>query len=109
MPTSAINAGYATHILPVEQMPAMLLEVARQSTLRLHVPPIAPEKLQSGINQILLQLRSATGHNFSLCKKSTIGRRIQRRRRSTPSKTKRYMRASSRATRPKRNCCSGNC
>jgi two-component system CheB/CheR fusion protein len=24
MPQSAINAGYATHILPVEQMPAML-------------------------------------------------------------------------------------
>ncbi len=41
--------------------------------------PIAPEKLQSGINQILLQLRSASGHDFSLYKKSTIGRRIQRR------------------------------
>jgi len=79
MPSSAINAGCATHILPVEQMPALLLEVAKQSAFRLHVPAIAPEKVQSGINQILLQLRSATGHDFSLYKKSTIGRRIQRR------------------------------
>ena len=79
MPTSAINAGYATHILPVEQMPAMLVEVTRQSVYRQRTEPIAPEKVQSGINQILLQLRSATGHDFSLYKKSTIGRRIQRR------------------------------
>ena len=79
MPSSAINAGYATHILPVDQMPAMLLKVIRQSVLRQRVPPVAPKKVQSGINQILLQLRSATGHDFSLYKKSTIGRRIQRR------------------------------
>jgi two-component system CheB/CheR fusion protein len=79
MPSSAINAGYATHILAVEQMPAMLVEVTRQSVYRQRVPPVAPEKTLTGINQILLQLRSATGHDFSLYKKSTIGRRIQRR------------------------------
>jgi len=79
MPHSAINAGYATHILAVEDMPAMLLEVARQSVLRQRMAPVAPEKVQSGINQILLQLRASTGHDFSLYKKSTIGRRIQRR------------------------------
>ena len=33
----------------------------------------------NGINQILLQLRSDTGHDFSLYNKSTIGRRIERR------------------------------
>lgn len=31
MPQSAITAGYATHILPVEKMPAMLLKLTRQS------------------------------------------------------------------------------
>ena len=31
MPQSAIKAGYATHILPVEKMPAMLLKLTRQS------------------------------------------------------------------------------
>jgi two-component system CheB/CheR fusion protein len=79
MPTSAINAGYATHILPVEQMPSMLVEVTRQAVYRQRAPSVTPEKTLSGINQILLQLRSATGHDFSLYKKSTIGRRIQRR------------------------------
>ena len=79
MPQSAIAAGYATHILPVEKMPAMLQEVARQSAFRRKVPAIAKEKALSGINQILLQVRSATGHDFSLYKKSTIGRRIERR------------------------------
>jgi two-component system CheB/CheR fusion protein len=79
MPSSAINAGYATHILPVEQMPSMLVEVTRQAVYRQRVPSVPPKKTLSGINQILLQLRSATGHDFSLYKKSTIGRRIQRR------------------------------
>jgi len=79
MPQSAISSGYATHILPVEQMPAILLEVTRQAAYRLSVPAVVPEKVLSGINQILLQLRSSTGHDFSLYKKSTIGRRIQRR------------------------------
>lgn len=34
MPSSAINAGYATHVLPIEQMPAALQEVARQGVFR---------------------------------------------------------------------------
>ena len=79
MPQSAIAAGYATHILPVEAMPAMLLQLGKQSTHRQSLPAIQPAQTLSGINQILLQLRSATGHDFSLYKKSTIGRRIERR------------------------------
>lgn len=79
MPKSAIAAGYATHILPVEQMPAMLLQLTRHYAYHLGLPAAQPEKTISGINHILLQLRSATGHDFSLYKKSTIGRRIERR------------------------------
>ena len=79
MPSSAINAGYATHILAVEAMPAMLLEIVRQSDLRAYTEPIKSDKKQSGISKILLQLRVRTGHDFSLYKKSTIGRRIERR------------------------------
>ena len=79
MPHSAIAAGCATHILPVEQMPAMLQAVARQSAFRQKVPAVATEKTLTGMNQILLQLRTNTGHDFSLYKKSTIVRRIERR------------------------------
>lgn len=79
MPQSAIAAGYATHVLPVEEMPALLLQITRKSAYRLGLPSVQPEQTLSGINQILLQLRSATGHDFSRYKKSTIARRIDRR------------------------------
>ena len=77
MPGSAIQAGYATHILPVEKMPEVLLSGARMQTLRQQTPQ-APAAV-SGMNRILMQLRSATGHDFSQYKKSTVRRRIERR------------------------------
>ncbi len=39
---SAINAGYATHILPVEKMPSKLLELSNQSIFRQQVPHVFP-------------------------------------------------------------------
>jgi two-component system, chemotaxis family, CheB/CheR fusion protein len=77
MPSSAIQAGYATHVLPVEKMPEVLLSGARIQNLREQTP--SPPAAVSGMNRILMLLRSATGHDFSLYKKSTIGRRIERR------------------------------
>jgi two-component system CheB/CheR fusion protein len=79
MPQSAINAGYATHILPVENMPEKLLEISRQSSFRQRVPRMMSAEAPGGLNQILMQIRSSTGHDFSLYKKSTIGRRVERR------------------------------
>lgn len=79
MPQSAIAAGYATHILPVEKMPAMLRELTRQSIFRQKLPRLPPAEEVNGMNQILLQIRNSTSHDFSLYKKSTIGRRIERR------------------------------
>ncbi|MDO9424431.1 MAG: chemotaxis protein CheB [Methylobacter sp.] len=73
MPVSAIQAGYVAHILPAEKMPEALI-----SGIHTLTPPSPPIAL-SGINRILLQLRTSTGHDFSLYKKSTIIRRIQRR------------------------------
>ncbi|MDP2694068.1 MAG: chemotaxis protein CheB, partial [Gallionella sp.] len=75
MPNSAINAGYATHVLAVEKMPEALLSDIRT----LNQPPSAPATVAGGLNRILMQLRSATGHDFTQYKKSTIGRRIERR------------------------------
>lgn len=75
MPESAIQAGYATRVLTVEKMPEVLLTGLRaQNNL-----PIAPAAQTSGLNRILMQLRSVTGHDVSQYKKSTIGRRIERR------------------------------
>ncbi len=77
MPSSAIQAGYATHVLPVDKMPQALLAGAR-SFVPHTVIPTAP-RAAGGISRILMQLRTITGHDFSLYKKSTIGRRIERR------------------------------
>ncbi|KIL99595.1 Chemotaxis protein methyltransferase CheR [Paramagnetospirillum magnetotacticum MS-1] len=77
MPTSAIQAGYATHVLPPHRMAEVLLAAHRHQGVRKNTPP-TPATI-SGMNQIMLLLRSATGHDFSGYKKSTIGRRIERR------------------------------
>jgi two-component system CheB/CheR fusion protein len=80
MPTSAIGAGYATHVLPPDKMSGVLLAAMRhQAVPAQHVLSAAAPTPASGISRILLQLRSTTGHDFSLYKKSTIGRRIERR------------------------------
>ena len=76
MPTSAIQAGYADHVLPIDQMPAVLL-TGSGSIIDLPIPPSS--KAANGINAILMQLRNLTGHDFSLYKKNTINRRIERR------------------------------
>jgi two-component system CheB/CheR fusion protein len=80
MPTSAVQAGYATRVLPVEEMPAALLAGARKLPVGVATPPELPTPSPTGgLNKLLMLIRSATGHDFSLYKKSTIGRRIERR------------------------------
>ncbi len=75
MPVSAINAGFATHVLPVDKMPAALQSGQRM----LRVPPVPSVSEINGMNRILMLLRSTSGHDFSLYKKPTITRRIERR------------------------------
>jgi two-component system CheB/CheR fusion protein len=75
MPDSAINAGYATRVMAVDKMPEALMS----GLCALSRPPAMPAVVASGINRILMQLRTTTGHDFSQYKKSTIGRRIERR------------------------------
>lgn len=77
MPSSAIQAGYATHALPVERMPQALAAAVRRQPIQAE-PPAAPAA-SGGLARILMQLRNSSGHDFSLYKKSTIGRRIERR------------------------------
>ncbi len=77
MPASAIHAGYATRVLPPDQMPEALRHLAVPRT-SLDPAPL-PTSPVAHLNRILMLLRSATGHDFSLYKKSTIGRRIERR------------------------------
>lgn len=79
MPQSAIHSGYVTNILNVEVMPEMLQKISRQSGPRLNASALVTPDTLNGMSQILQQIRNSTGHDFSLYKKSTIGRRIERR------------------------------
>jgi two-component system CheB/CheR fusion protein len=73
MPASAIQAGYATYVLPVEKIPEAMLSGTR--TLAESQEP----QTDGSLNRILMTLRSGTGHDFSQYKKTTIRRRIARR------------------------------
>ena len=79
MPRSVIDAGLADVVAPVEELPA------RISAYLHHIPTLArtsknPEiKTQSALEKVLILLRSQTGTDFSLYKKTTIYRRIERR------------------------------
>src|SRR5262249_39690882 len=77
MPMSAIKAGYATQILPPERMPEALLTDVRILAMRHNVPGATRD--DSAIDRVLAMLRAETGHDFSQYKRSTIGRRMERR------------------------------
>src|ERR1044072_4794488 len=102
MPASAINTGMIDWILPVAQMPAKLLEFARNEN-RMKLPPEIPEaeepdakveaapggptiseetrdvEDEEAIGKVLGDLRAQTGHDFSHYKRATVLRRIARR------------------------------
>jgi len=80
MPRSAIAAGLADVIAPAEQLPGKILAYLK------HLPPLVlPSDLtladpnQSGLEKVVVLLRTRTGHDFSAYKKSTLYRRIERR------------------------------
>ena len=79
MPTSAVQSGLATYVLPVEKIPKQL--VAYVKTIKnIGVPPPPPAPAAtSAMTRIMMLLRSRTGNDFSQYKKSTISRRIERR------------------------------
>lgn len=80
MPRSAIETGLVDFILPVEKMPEHLFGYAKHPVVK--TPGAAVFSEISGRNQlqkIFALIRSATGHDFSHYKHSTIERRIERR------------------------------
>jgi two-component system CheB/CheR fusion protein len=80
MPRNAIEAGVVDVVATVDQLPAKIVEYLQ------HAPHIArPEhegpdtKAQSALEKIIGLLRTATGHDFTPYKSSTLYRRIERR------------------------------
>ena len=79
MPTSAIQNGLATYILPAETMYGEIASYVKHYLVR-HIPaPLPPPEGKQPFVRILQILRTKTGHDFSLYKQTTIRRRIERR------------------------------
>ena len=78
MPRNAINSGFADVVAPPQEIYLKLTEFLN------HVPTVkldkdAGENSKSALEKIIILLRTHTGNDFSLYKKNTVYRRIERR------------------------------
>lgn len=80
MPSSAVDSGMADGTAPPERLAAKILAYLAHLPLAGAQPtPNPAAKDQGGLEKVVLLLRAQTGHDFSLYKKSTIARRVERR------------------------------
>jgi two-component system CheB/CheR fusion protein len=79
MPRSAIATDLVDYVMPPAEMPAKLIAYAAHLTGRRPLALAPPTETENPLRKIFLQLRTQTGHDFSLYKPSTIHRRIEHR------------------------------
>jgi two-component system CheB/CheR fusion protein len=79
MPRSAIDAGLADVVAPAEELPGRIIDYLKHAPLGAKPDLSRESKTQSALEKVLILLRTQTGHDFSLYKKSTIYRRVERR------------------------------
>ncbi|QSA98494.1 chemotaxis protein CheB [Methylococcus sp. EFPC2] len=80
MPRSAIATGMTDFVLPPAAMLAQLISYTRQAfgkTTRSVLPPACND--EDSLRKIFVLLRTHTSHDFSLYKRNTIVRRVERR------------------------------
>ncbi|MEI7663645.1 MAG: CheR family methyltransferase, partial [Bacteroidota bacterium] len=79
MPRSAIESVIADIIAPAEELPSRLINVLKFTPALKPDPEITIHN-KSNLEKIILLLREQSGHDFSLYKKNTLFRRIERRK-----------------------------
>jgi len=79
MPRSAIDAGLADIVAPVDELPGKILDYLKHAPLVTRNNHAPDDKNQSALEKVVILLRSRTGHDFTLYKKNTLHRRIERR------------------------------
>ena len=79
MPRSAIDSGLADVVAPVEELPGRIMAYLKHVPLIDRTDQPLEDKAQSSLEKIFILLRAQTGHEFSLYKKNTVYRRIERR------------------------------
>ena len=79
MPRSAIDAGLADALAPAEELPGKIIAFLEHMPLLTKPGLVVKDKSKSGLEKVIILLRSHTGHDFSLYKNTTLYRRIERR------------------------------
>ncbi|TSD62907.1 PAS domain-containing protein [Inquilinus sp. KBS0705] len=81
MPVAAISTNLVDYVLLPEEMPLKIIQYLNHPVMAEEASEQVRTAIQNAnsIQKILMLLRSQTGHDFSLYKKSTITRRIDRR------------------------------
>jgi two-component system CheB/CheR fusion protein len=79
MPRSAIETGLADVVAPAEELPGRIIAYRRHATHFGHPEAGIEERAHGALEKVFVLLRAQTGTDFSLYKRSTIYRRIERR------------------------------
>lgn len=79
MPRNAIDSVIADIVAPVEELPAKLIDFLKYIPV-VKTEPDIDSKNKSNLDKIIILLREQCGHDFSLYKKNTLFRRIERRK-----------------------------
>ncbi len=79
MPRSAITAGLADIVAPVEELPGKISNYIRHATRGFAKNSKNDMKDRTFLEKVILLLRSRIGHDFSQYKENTLLRRIERR------------------------------
>lgn len=79
MPRSAIESRMVDIVAPVEELPGKIVEYLNYDLVITKKEKTLEDKNQGGLEKTLILLRTKTGHDFSLYKKNTMYRRIERR------------------------------
>jgi chemotaxis methyl-accepting protein methylase len=80
MPRSAIDAGLADLVAPAEDLPGKIVGYLRHAlVIAKGTERSLDQKEQSALDKVHILLRTKTGQDFSMYKKNTIYRRVERR------------------------------
>ncbi len=79
MPYSACESVIADIVAPAEELPSKLIDFLKFVPVLIYEDEI-DSKSKSNLDKIIILLREQTGHDFSMYKKTTLFRRIERRK-----------------------------
>jgi two-component system CheB/CheR fusion protein len=79
MPRSAIDAGLADVVLPVAELPERIFSYRDHASAVHASAAVRAPTVQNTVEKICVLLRDYSGNDFTLYKRSTIDRRIERR------------------------------